>query len=101
MEAGGDRGPLDEPDGVEGHGAHAPRGGGSQELRSVEEVRSAILGTVHALSPIELHLQEAYGCVLAQEVVAELDMPPFSSSGMDGFAVRATDIASASADNPV
>src|SRR5205823_6543413 len=47
------------------------------------------------------HLQEAYGCVLASDVVAELDLPPFSSSGMDGFAVRAADIEAATADEPV
>ncbi len=51
--------------------------------------------------PIELHLQEAYGCVLAVDVVAELDLPPFSSSAMDGFAVRASDITGATAVEPV
>src|SRR5438132_6054611 len=80
-----------------GHG----HGHGSGPMRSVDEVRAAILETVSPLSPIELHLQEAFGCVLATDVAAELDIPAFSSSAMDGFAVRASDIRQASVDRPV
>src|SRR6266516_701800 len=71
------------------------------EMRPVEQAREAILDRVEPLAPIELHLQEAHGCVLASNVLAELDMPGFSSSGMDGFAVRASDVAGASAERPV
>jgi len=70
-------------------------------MRPVEEVQAAVLASVRTLSPIELHLQEAYGCVLAGDVTAELDMPAFASAAMDGFAVRASDIATASTDDPV
>lgn len=74
---------------------------GAEELRPVDAVRSSVLDRIRTLSPIELHLQEAYGCVLAQDVVAELDIPPFSSSAMDGFASRAADAAAATEDHPV
>jgi molybdopterin molybdotransferase len=67
----------------------------------VEHVRGLVLGRIRPISPIELPLQEAYGCVLARTVVAELNLPPFSSSAMDGFAVRAADVASAATDDPV
>ena len=70
-------------------------------MRSVDEVRASVLERIRPLAPIELHLQEAFGCVLASNVTAELDIPPFSSSGMDGFAVRASDVAAASRDQPV
>lgn len=70
-------------------------------MRSVHEVRAFILDEIRTLAPIELHLQEAYGCVLAADVVAELDIPPFSSSAMDGYAIRATDARRTSADEPV
>jgi molybdopterin molybdotransferase len=70
-------------------------------MRSVLEVRASILDEIRTLAPIELHLQEAYGCVLAADVVAELDIPPFSSSAMDGYAVRSSDVRSTSADAPV
>jgi molybdopterin molybdotransferase len=70
-------------------------------MRSVDEVRDMILQRVRTLTPIELHLQEAYGCVLASDVLAELDIPTFSSSAMDGFAVRASDVAGAVLDEPI
>jgi molybdopterin molybdotransferase len=38
--------------------------------------------------------------VLAQDVVATLDLPPFDNSSMDGFAVRAADTAGATPDSP-
>ncbi|HEV8420422.1 MAG TPA: gephyrin-like molybdotransferase Glp [Actinomycetota bacterium] len=80
------------------HGNHAHESG---PMRSVDEVRDMILQRVRTLAPIELHLQEAYGCVLASDVAAELDIPAFSSSAMDGFAVRASDVSAAMVDEPV
>jgi molybdopterin molybdotransferase len=83
-------------------GGHHERGGDREdEMRSVEEVRAGILESIRPLSPIELPLQEAFGCVLAHDVKAQLDLPPFTSSAMDGFAVRASDIGAASIDSPV
>jgi molybdopterin molybdotransferase len=82
----------------EGHDRHA---GDAGEMRSVEDARAGVLDRIEPLAPIELHLQEAHGCVLAANVLAELDIPGFSSSGMDGFAVRAADVAGASSDRPV
>ena len=72
-----------------------------RDMRPVEEVRREILNRIRTLAPIELPLQEAFGCVLAADVLAELDMPGFSSSAMDGFAVRASDVAAATMDEPV
>ncbi|HSJ51155.1 MAG TPA: gephyrin-like molybdotransferase Glp [Actinomycetota bacterium] len=70
-------------------------------LRSVEEARDHVLAGVAPLQPLELPLTEAYGCVLARDVVAEMDLPPFASSAMDGFAVRSSDVANASSSAPV
>lgn len=70
-------------------------------LLSVEDARQRILSRVAPLSPIELPLQEAYGCVLARDLVADHDIPQFASSAMDGFAVRASDVEKASPDEPV
>jgi molybdopterin molybdotransferase len=44
---------------------------------------------------------EALGRVLAQDIVAAADIPPFANSGMDGYAVRAADSVSAALDSPV
>src|SRR5438034_11748862 len=72
-----------------------------RDMRPVEEVRREILNRIRTLAPIELPLQEAFGCVLAADVLAELDMPGFSSSAMDGFAARASDVATATMDDPI
>ncbi|MFN8019452.1 MAG: gephyrin-like molybdotransferase Glp [Acidimicrobiales bacterium] len=46
-------------------------------------------------------LADAAGCVLAGPVVAAEAVPPWANSAMDGYAVRAADVAGASADAPV
>jgi putative molybdopterin biosynthesis protein len=43
----------------------------------------------------------ALGCVLAADVVAPIDVPPFDRSNVDGFAVRAVDLAAAGEATPV
>src|SRR3979409_2774930 len=40
-------------------------------------------------------LSDALGCALAEDIVAPIDVPPFDRSNVDGFAVRAADLASA------
>jgi molybdopterin molybdotransferase len=87
----------EHPQGSDGHGHDH----GSQEMRTVDDVRRWILSKIETLAPIALPLQEAWGCVLAGDVHAEGDLPPFSSSAMDGFAVRAADVEQASMEQPV
>lgn len=51
---------------------------------------------VSSVSPGEVevvYLHEAHERVLAEEIIAAEDVPPFDNSAMDGFAVRAEDIA--------
>ena len=64
-------------------------------LVPVEEARERVLAAIKPLQPLELPLTEAYGCVLAQSVVAERDLPDFASSAMDGYAVRSSEVAGA------
>lgn len=74
-----------------------------QELISVKEALERILAA-ESLSPlpgIEVELERAPGRVMAADVVAGLDLPPFDNSAMDGFAVRAVDISDASEGDPV
>jgi molybdopterin molybdotransferase len=58
---------------------------------SIEEARRLVLAQVARLEGEEIALADALGRVLAQDAVAPTDLPPFHSSGMDGFAVIATD----------
>jgi molybdenum cofactor synthesis domain-containing protein len=46
-------------------------------------------------------LCDALGCVLAQDIVAPIDVPPFDRSNVDGFAVRSADLTKASEAAPV
>ena len=70
-------------------------------LVSVEDAREKVLSQIHPLAPLQLALTEAYGCVAAEDVVAERDLPEFASSAMDGFAVRASDVAGATPGAPI
>ena len=48
----------------------------------------------------EVPLADALGRVLRQDVMSDLDMPPFDRARMDGYAVRSVDISRATPDNP-
>ncbi len=69
-------------------------------LVSVEDARNRVLSQVHPLAPLQLPLTDAFGCVVAQDVVAMHDLPEFASSAMDGFAARASDLAGATPSHP-
>jgi molybdopterin molybdotransferase len=71
----------------------------SQAL-SVEEARDRVLDAVGPLGTAEVLLRDALGLVLAADAVAPHDLPRFANSAMDGYAVRASDVADASLDRP-
>jgi molybdopterin molybdotransferase len=66
----------------------------------VDEAAAQILDAIPPLQPIELPLAEAYGCVAAEDVTTEYDIPPFSAAEVDGFAARSADIVAAVAESP-
>jgi len=70
-------------------------------LRAVDEHLAHILATVQVLAPLDVTLLDAHGCVLAEDVTAPHPLPPFDNSAMDGYAVRSTDVASATELSPV
>ena len=67
------------------------------DLVPFERAREQALARVAPLAPRELPVGDALGCVLAADVAAAEDLPPFANSAMDGFAVRAADLAAAGA----
>lgn len=70
-------------------------------MRSVAEHQRVVADLIRARLPIAVPLAEAQGLVLADDVVAPLALPVFDNSAMDGYAVRAEDVAAATADRPV
>lgn len=60
-------------------------------LLSVDEARARMLAEIAPLPVETVRLAESIGRVLAEEVAAVRDQPPFRASAMDGWAVRAAD----------
>jgi molybdopterin molybdotransferase len=61
-------------------------------LLSIDEALAQVLARVQPLESEPVPVAEAAGRVLAEDVVALIDLPPFPSSAMDGFAIRAADV---------
>jgi len=68
---------------------------------TVAQARARILERITPLAAEDVPLTQARGRVLAEEVHAERDVPPFTNSAMDGYAIRAVDVRGASASQPV
>jgi molybdopterin molybdotransferase len=61
------------------------------ELLSLAEAQARVLERAKPLDSEPVPVAQAYGRVLAEDAHAVVDLPPFPSSAMDGFAVRAAD----------
>ncbi|MFM9032884.1 MAG: gephyrin-like molybdotransferase Glp [Mycobacterium sp.] len=70
-------------------------------MRSVEEHQRVVAGLIRARPAAPVPLADALGLALAGEVLAPLALPVFDNSAMDGYAVRAEDVAGAGPDKPV
>src|SRR5215204_4660949 len=64
------------------------------ELMSVDEAKALIAERIAVAAGVEdVPLIEADGRVLAEDISAPLDLPPFDNSAVDGYAVRFADLA--------
>ncbi|HVX47440.1 MAG TPA: gephyrin-like molybdotransferase Glp [Mycobacteriales bacterium] len=70
-------------------------------MRSVDEQLDIVLRQITTPEPIELAVLDAQGLLCAEQVVADVSLPGFENSSMDGYAVRFEDVAQASAEEPV
>jgi molybdopterin molybdotransferase len=61
-------------------------------LRTFEEAQALVLARLQPLAGEDVSVWEAAGRVTAEPVRAVVDLPPFASSAMDGYAVRAADV---------
>ena len=74
----------------------------SDRLLSVEEARDAILAAIPGPTDDEVvYLSEARGRILAEDVMSLTALPPWDNSAMDGYAIRAADVAAAGDASPV
>jgi molybdopterin molybdotransferase len=65
---------------------------------AVEDALAHILAALTVMPPEQIGLTDALGRVLAEDVAARVTQPPLAVSAMDGYAVRAADVATVPAD---
>ncbi len=70
-------------------------------MRPVEDHQTVVAGLITRREPVTLPLADTLDLVLADDVVAPLSLPGFDNSAMDGYAVVADDIATATSEQPV
>lgn len=75
-------------------------GGKRADWLPVREALNRVLAGVRALDTIRVPVAQSLGYVLAEDVVSPIDLPLHDNSAMDGFAVRAADVAGASEADP-
>ena len=63
------------------------------EHLSVANAQQCVLGSVAVLGTESVKLEQSLGRVLAEDVRANRDLPPYDVSAMDGYAVRSADLA--------
>ena len=70
-------------------------------MRTVEEHQQFVADLIRTRDGVRTALPDALGLTLAEDVAAPIPLPVFDNSAMDGYAVRAADLADAGAANPV
>jgi molybdopterin molybdotransferase len=71
-------------------------------LLPFSEAKARLLASARVVADVEaVDLAEAFGRVLAEDLVSPMTVPPFSNAAMDGYAARAADIPEAGARLPV
>jgi molybdopterin molybdotransferase len=78
-----------------------PYEGQVASLLNVDDALNRILATIKPLESETVELSETLGRIIAEDVAADSNLPPFANSSMDGFAIRALDIAQASQQSSV
>lgn len=73
----------------------------AESLMVLEEAQGIVLDHVEPMPVVEVPLHLAAGLPVACDLATDIDLSPFANSAMDGYAVRASDLARAAADSPV
>jgi molybdopterin molybdotransferase len=71
------------------------------ELMNVDKALELILAAMPDIGTENLSIAQLHGRVLSDDIIADVNLPPFPNSSMDGFAVRAADVITAATDHPV
>ncbi len=98
---GRNKSPEPPPSAPEREPLPTPPDPGPRGLRPMAAHRDYLLSCVAELPPFGQHILGALDLSICEDVVAEISLPRFDNSAMDGYAVRAEDVAHASDDTPV
>ena len=76
---------------------------GFQKLTFIDQTLQAWFSALQIGKPnfVEVPLQEALGCILAEDLIAHEALPRFDKSAMDGYAVKSVDLTGATQSKPV
>lgn len=69
--------------------------------RTLVDHRNFLLSQVKPLPPFGMDLVDAWGLAVCEDIVSDVQLPRFTNSQLDGYAVIAADLATCSADKPV
>ncbi|MGB9618317.1 MAG: molybdopterin molybdenumtransferase MoeA, partial [Desulfomonilaceae bacterium] len=70
-------------------------------MLDIGEAQHKILEDIPVLGSERIHILEALGRVLAEDIRAIRDVPLADNSAMDGYCCKASDVRGASQENPV
>src|SRR3989304_202176 len=59
---------------------------------TVKQAKDLLIKNINLLEPISKNLLEAVGYVMEEDIFSPIDLPPFTCSAMDGYAIRSSDV---------
>jgi molybdopterin biosynthesis enzyme len=62
-------------------------------MTPLHDVRAMVLARCAVATPVQVARADAADCIVAQDVVATEQVPPFANTAVDGYAVRSADVA--------
>lgn len=71
----------------------SPTKGYFRSVVPLEDARAFVVDACEPLAPVRLPVEQIAGLVLAESVIATEMVPPFANTAVDGYAVRAADVA--------
>ena len=72
-----------------------------EHLLGIIEAIEMMLADFEPVEPVMVSIDRATGLILAKDLIANIDLPWFTDSSMDGFAVKAEDICTANQLTPI
>ena len=63
-----------------------------KQMITVKQAKDLLIKNINSLEPISKNLLEAVGYVMEEDIFSPIDLPPFTCSAMDGYAIHSSDV---------